>query len=375
MSYRAKLVAFLLGSAALSACGGGGSSSQPAPNPPPVATPSPTPPPTPTPTPAPAPSFADIQAAIDASPVADIYVAIGTRSGIIYRYQKGGFSPAAATPIASATKMLSAVTILRLVEAGRMNLSDHPQRYLSYWTNDPADPRSRVTLQQLLSFTSGFNATEGDRGCIADGSTTIAECAREFYRRGLDTQPGSAFSYGPAHLQIAGAMAEAATGMSFPQLFRQQVADIAGMSGATAYVFASASNPRLSGGATSTIEDYAAFLAAMLDGRMLTDIDTYVADRTAGLPVLHAPEAPAASGEWHYALGAWRECDDRPFSSNCAAARLVSSPGAFGWTPWIDFDRGYWAVIGMEERNRGSNEGVALEQRLQPLIAGRLGRP
>ncbi len=355
----------------LAGCSGGGSEPGPVPTPAPTVVPSPTPSPSPSPT----PSTAAIQAAIDAAPVADLYVIVGTRQGVVYRYQKGRFPSTAVYPIASATKMLSGATILRLVEAGRMSLGDHPQKYLSYWTNDPADPRSRVTLQQLLSFTSGFNPGETDRGCISDGSTTIAACAREFYERGLDTAPGSAFSYGPAHLQIAGAMAEAATGQTFPNLFRQNVANPAGMSSQTTYSIPSGTNPRLSGGGESTAEDYAAFLSAMLAGRLLTDIDTYVADRTAGLPVLNEPDATEISGDWHYGLASWHECDDTPFSSRCAAARLISSPGAFGWTPWIDFDRGYWALIAMYVPIGGAQQGVALEQKLQPLINAYIGLP
>jgi CubicO group peptidase (beta-lactamase class C family) len=220
-----------------------------------------------------------------------------------FRYQKGNFSSTAITLIASATKMLTGVTILRLVEAGRTSLSDNPQKYLSYWTSGPADPRSRVTLQQLLSFTSGFNAGEDDRDtCIFDGGTTIAACARSYYEAGLQSTPGSAFSHGPAHLQIAGAMAEAAT----------------------------------------------------------------------GLPVLYAPDAVITSGQWHCALASWRKCDTPTFTSQCATQRLVSSPGAFGWTPWIDYDRGYWAVIGMPDE---ASNGVALEQQLQPLINTYRGQP
>lgn len=371
MAYRTPLS--LAGLLLVAACSSGGGETDTAPSPTPTATATPTP--TPSPSPSPTPSTAAIQAAIDSAPVANIYVMIGTRSGVIYRYQKGNFPSTAAYPIASATKMLSGTTILRLVEAGRMSLSDHPQTYLSYWTNDPADPRSRVTLQQLLSFTSGFNPSETDRGCISVANTTIAACAREFYERGLDTAPGTAFSYGPAHLQIAGAMAEAATGQSFPTLFRQQIADPVGMSSKSAYTIPSTSNPRLSGGGESTVEDYGAFLSALLGGRVLTDLDTYAADRTAGLPVLNEPEATEIAGEWHYGLASWHECDDVPFSSRCASARLISSPGAFGWTPWIDFDRGYWALVAMYVPVGGSQQGVDLEQKLQPLINNYLGLP
>ncbi|MBA3880925.1 MAG: serine hydrolase [Sphingobium sp.] len=340
----------------------------------PTPSPPPSPTPTPTPTPTPVPSFAAIQAAIDRSPVANIYVAIGTRAGVIYRYQKGNFPSNRVTPIASASKFIAGVAIMRLVERGVMRLTDNPQRYLTYWTSDPADPRSRVTLQQLLSFTSGFNAEETDQGCIRDATTTIAVCARSYYDRGLGSAPGAAFNYGPAHLQIAAAMTEQATGLAWAQIVRQEITQNEGMN-ATLFTLPSTSNPRVAGGAVSTPDDYIRFMDALLAGRLITDLPAYLADRTAGLTVLNTPDVTISNGEWHYALAAWRECDDRPFSTRCASQRLLSSPGAFGWTPWVDYDRGYWGLIAMEEGFTGSTAGVGLEQELQPLINAYLGQP
>jgi CubicO group peptidase (beta-lactamase class C family) len=307
--------------------------------------------------------------------VRDIHVQVGTRNGTVFTFQKGSFAPAAITPIGSAAKFYSGVTIMRLVEAGVLNLDDHPHRYLQYWTRDPSDPRSRVTLQQLLSFTSGFNAEELDDGCITDPATTIAACAREYYERGLGSPPGSAFAYGPAHLQIAAAMAEAATGKPFATLFAEQVAAPAGMSPATDYVAPSRSNPRVAAGVHSTADDGARFLQALLDGRLIRNVDAYLADRTGGLPALNQPGATLSFGQWRYALSVWRECDESPFSAACASQRTISSPGAFGWTPWVDFDRGYWGLIAMQEGFSGSLESVRLEQELQPLIARALGHP
>ncbi|MBX9813537.1 MAG: beta-lactamase family protein [Sphingomonas sp.] len=365
------------GALLLAACSptGGGAPIAATPTPSPAPAPAPAPTPAPTPTPSPSPSFAAIQAAIDRSPVANVYVAIGTRAGTLFRYRKGNFASDAVTPIASASKFLAGVTIMRLVERGVMRLGDNPQRFLSYWTSDPADPRSRVTLQQLLSFTSGFNAEETDQGCIRDATTTIAACAQSYYARGLGSAPGTAFSYGPAHLQIAAAMAEAATGKPWAQLFREEVGAVAGLSAQTLFTLPSNTNPRVAGGGVSTVDDYARFLDALLANRLLSDIPTYIADRTAGLAVLNTPDVTIANGEWHYALAAWRECDDRPFSARCASQRLVSSPGAFGWTPWIDYDRGYWGLIAMNEGVNGSIESVRLEQELQPLINAYLGQP
>ena len=355
--------------AMLAGCGGEEAASPP-PTPPVTVTPSPSP--TPTPTPAPAASFAPVINAINRSSLANIYVAVGTRSGTVFTYQKGAQGPATASPIASASKLYSSAAIMRLVEAGVMNLDDRPQRYLSFWTTNPADARSQVTLQQLLSFTSGFNRPENNSsGCITDATTTLAACAREIHDVGLETAPGAAFSYGPDHLQIAGAMAEAATGKPWAVLFREQVADPVGMT-ATSYPIPSTGNPRIAGGVNSTASDTIRLLQAMLNGTLISQIDTFARHRTAGLTVVDTPEASTAYGQWLYAFGAWRECRDMPFSATCAAQPVLSSPGAFGWTPWIDFHRGYWGLVAAQSAFGGSVESVRLEQELQPLIIAAL---
>lgn len=46
--------------------------------------------------------------------------------------------------------------ILRVVASGKLKLSDFVHQYFPYWTTDPDDPRSRIQLSHLLSFTSGY---------------------------------------------------------------------------------------------------------------------------------------------------------------------------------------------------------------------------
>ena len=313
-----------------------------------------------------------VTAAALASSTADLYIIIGNRSGVVYRFQKGSFSPTAPVLLASASKLLAGVTIMRLVDRGVMRLDDHPQRYLPWWTTSAADSRSQVTLQQLLSFTSGFNSDESTSGCYADAASTTAACARSLYDAGVATPPGASFAYGPAHMTIAAAMAAAATGKSWNQIVADEVTTPLGMT-ATVNDFPSPANPRIAGGASSTIEDYARLMAAMLGGNLVV-LPNFIQDRTAGTATAYTPIAPVF-GDWHYALGSWRECDAVPFASACASQQLVSSPGAFGWTPWIDLDRGYWAIIGMQQGAGGSVESVRLEQQIQPLIGAALGTP
>ena len=360
----------------LSGCGGGSGGSSP----PPVSLPGPTPTPAPTPaptaTPAPTGTIAmpAVTAAANASITPNLYIIVGTRAGVVYRYEKGSFPPTSTFAIASASKLVASLTIQRLVDRGVMRLDDNPQRYLTYWTSNAADQRSRVTLAHLLSFTSGFNTDDTTAGCIADGTTTTALCARALYEAGPTSAPGAAFAYGPAHMQIAASMAEAATGKSWAVLVRDELATPLALT-TTFYASPSASNPRISGGGVSSIEDYAKLMAGLLDATLIRDPVAFRQNRTIGLPIINQPDNAVSNGQWHYALGAWRECDDIPFSARCSSQNILSSPGAFGWTPWVDFDRGYWAIIGMQQGFGGSNESVRLEQQIQPLIAAALGVP
>jgi hypothetical protein len=55
--------------------------------------------------------------------------------------------------------------------------------------------------------------------------------------------------------------------------------------------------------------------------------------------------------------------------------KVVSSPGAFGFTPWVDRDGGYFAILGMEVTESDSGVvqfAVSLEQELKPLIRAAL---
>jgi serine-type D-Ala-D-Ala carboxypeptidase/endopeptidase len=79
----------------------------------------------------------------------------------------------------------------------------------------------------------------------------------------------------------------------------------------------------------------------------------------------------ALAYDFRYGLTAWLEC-----STPAIGCNMLSSPGAFGWTPWVDRDGGYYAIIGMEvadAREGVVNFSVALAQELKPAIRRALG--
>jgi CubicO group peptidase (beta-lactamase class C family) len=358
---------------AISACGGDGTNPPttvtPAPSPSPSPSPSPTPTPTPTPTPpATGSEFDAVTQAIDAFGDTNFAVLIGTADGQVYSHTKGSFGLDQQVQIASASKWLTSATIMRLVDRGVMSLDDRPQDYLGFWTADLMDPRSRITLEQLLSFTSGFNQTPGSLDCVPAATVTVQECTEQIYSDGIDTNPGEGYSYGPEHMQIAAAMAEVATGMSFAEIFRAEIAEPLGMSTATGFITPTQTNPLASGGGASNAADYSRFLAALLREELVADTDAFLADRIGNLPILFRPSASAQFGDWHYALGAFVECDEPVFDASCMERAIYSSPGSFGWTPWIDRQTGYWGLIARRGARNSADVAVELQQQLQPLI-------
>lgn len=46
--------------------------------------------------------------------------------------------------------------ILRVVASGKLKLNDYVYEHLPFWTRNPRDPRSRIQLHHLLSFTSEY---------------------------------------------------------------------------------------------------------------------------------------------------------------------------------------------------------------------------
>lgn len=345
----------------LASCGGGGGGAAPAQ------------PVLPTPDP-----WEPVVAALEAADIGDLALIVGNASGEQFRFEKGNFSASTAYPVASASKWLTSATILQLTEQGLLALDDRPQDYLSFWTDDSADPRSRVTLDQLLSFTAGFHRPPGQPGCIGDETIALRDCVEQLYDAGIDAEPGTTYYYGPTHMQVAAAMAEVATGQSWSEVVRLTLVDLLGLSAATTFA---GGNPRASGSATSSAVDYAEFLRAQLAGDFLgASLDTLIAERLSGVTIVSRPSTVEDNNvDWYYGLGLWRECDQPVWDASCESLRRISSPGAFGWYPWIDLDEGYYAVLAMQEPltilSSPAAESVLLGTQLRPLILEALAAP
>ena len=334
-----------------------------------------TPPVVASPPPPPVSIWADVTAAVDAAPTADIHLVIGDAQGEIFSYEKGSLPRNETHRLASASKLLTGITIVRMIEAGTMSLGDNPQNYITWWTSDGGDDRSLITLEDLLSFKSGFNYKPGLGGCVNNGNISLEDCARDYYDGDVASTPGDVYYYGPAHLQVAAYMAQIASGVSYVDLFKAQVATPLNLSAATGFVSPSLTNPRASAGAQSTVADYSEILRALLAGELITDLTTFTLDRTDNASFGHRPKGiEDANVDWHYGLGFWRECEFAVWDNSCANHVVISSPGAFGWNPWVDLEENYYGLIAMDVPLTIDNGTVDLEITLRPLIVAALAK-
>ncbi|MDX2115543.1 MAG: serine hydrolase [Planctomycetota bacterium] len=281
------------------------------------------------------------------------------RGGIVlYERTFGSYTLDTAVPIASATKWLSAGVIMSLVDEGVIALDDPIGLYLPSFS---APPLNAVTFRHCFAHTSGLPGNAGAglddcSPCLNDRFTTLQQCAAEIAAAGLRTgadgqpvTPGSDFAYGGCSMQAAGAAAEIASGRTWNQLFQQRLSGPLGM---TATGFGPGPNPRIGGGVSSTLREYASYLAMIVAGgisgqtRLLSPeaIDVMLADQTNGVPVTYTP--PTAADFAGYGVGNWVN-----LQGATDASLLNSSEGAFGFSPWIDARRSALGVFLVRDQN------------------------
>lgn len=287
---------------------------------------------------------ARVQEMVDARGLPGARLVLVRNGGVILERSFGSYTPATQVPIASASKWLSTTAIARLVDRDALQWSDTIGDYLP---SAPIEKRG-ITLAQLLSHTSGIRGE--DAGCLSDIDIAMQACVDQILALPLRYAPGTRFSYGGNSFQVAGRMAELATGQSWDELFVEEVVTPLGL-GQTDYAFTSTSptyvpvsNPRIAGGARASASDYVRIVEAhvgrgMFRGQRYLDsaiVEDMQRDQTFGVPIINSPD-PDAFG---YGFGEWRNLVDAS-----AQAVQTSSQGAFGFSPWLDNDLGLAGVL------------------------------
>jgi CubicO group peptidase (beta-lactamase class C family) len=122
--------------------------------------------------------------------------------------------------LASVSKSFTALAVMQLVEAGKIELDAPVQRYLPWFR--VADPvaSARITLRHLLYHTSGLPVS----ACETDQLTmTLEQFVRSLATVTLDRPVGSRYGYCSANYDVLGLIVQTVSGQSYATYVQQHI--------------------------------------------------------------------------------------------------------------------------------------------------------
>ena len=193
-------------------------------------------------------------------------VLVGNEKGIVYQKAFGVKNPLTNEKyaiddifrIASMTKAITSVAVLKLWEDGKINLDDPIEKYIpefkdaeiletfnekdSSYTSKPST--KKITIRQLLTHTSGigYDFIDGNPSikaifhkkkqsfmkngvmCFCDENVTIGEAIRNLADVPLHHEPGEKFTYSMG-LDVLGYMIEIVSGKKLDVFYREEIFD------------------------------------------------------------------------------------------------------------------------------------------------------
>ncbi|PWB56694.1 MAG: hypothetical protein C3F13_01085 [Anaerolineales bacterium] len=137
-----------------------------------------------------------------------------------------GEVPTARTPffIGSLTKSFTALAVMQLVEAGKVELDAPVQRYLPWFRVADSQASAQVTLRHLLNQTSGFPAIAGEVVLEDYGDGPDATERKVRGMATLKTNPvGEKCDYCNLNYDVLGLIIETASGESYPDYIQNHI--------------------------------------------------------------------------------------------------------------------------------------------------------
>ena len=315
-------------------------------------------------------------------------VVVDKDQGVVYEHYDGNVDAQRISLIASASKSLTAGVLMRLDDQGVLDV-DAPVAKAVEWGSAHPD----VTPAQLMSNSSGlYGLTDGPPYmpyiCQYVAAGSLQDCAKTIFTTTQDDDvviaPDTQFRYGGGQWQVAGAVAEAASGKSWDQLVKETYTEpcklgtfaynnhftqMIGPDGPFSYPpqfqgdpgsLQPTQNPNMEGGVYTTPRDYAQLLLMQLRGG--TCGSTRVLSKKAVQRMQTDRIGPAYDGTTGddrlagYGMGWWVDRQHQGF---------VEDAGAYGAVPWIDNGRWYAAYLVLE---RKYNDGGKVADAVRPLV-------
>ncbi|HEY8600653.1 MAG TPA: serine hydrolase domain-containing protein [Thermomicrobiales bacterium] len=128
----------------------------------------------------------------------------------------GAGTPLAAdtlSPVASLTKLATALAVLRLVDSGALDVADPLARHLP----DAAAAREGVRVRHLFTHTAGLPFNHPEKLAPMTAALTWADIARATLRTAPTRPPGEVSEYSNVGYNLLGIIVERVTGQPFPE--------------------------------------------------------------------------------------------------------------------------------------------------------------
>jgi len=296
---------------------------------------------------------------------------------ILYRKAFGNFTPETVVPIASASKWISACVILTLVDEGTLNLDDRESRYLPEFNGK----KGTITIRQMFSHTHGLPDTPAYH---RNTHLMMPEAVRLISELEPVAAPGTTLYYSGTGMQIAGRIAEIATGKQWAQIFQEKLGLPCELKYTDYYAFGTTKNPNVAGSVQTCLDDYGTIVMMLLgkglfNGRRVLSehaVSEMFSNQTGNVPIVRTPfksfrDLDPASPSWRYGIGCWLEKMD----TETGYASRASSGGAFGCMPFVDYELGLAGVYlpcsrNIQRTSEGDfyNEATAVYFELKPII-------
>ena len=308
------------------------------------------------------------------------FIVVDRDAGVIHREYWGEIGPGRISLIASSSKMIAAGVLMRLHDDGLLDIDAPVADVVDWGSGNP-----EITPAQLISNSSGLpglnpiNPMYFPHFCMWTPDGSIQDCAATIFTTADDDAdvipPDTEFRYGGGQWQVAGAVAEAASGKSWAELVDEIFVQPCGL-GVLAFnnpwmqyglvpgypvgfagdpsTLAATANPSIEGGAYTTLDDYATLLLMHLRDGMCGNnrvhstesLDRMHEDRIGRVYDGSAVDFLTGTA-WGYGMGWWSDRE----------TGRINDPGAFGSMPWLDLDDGYGAYLVLEA---GFEDGIAL---------------
>lgn len=173
---------------------------------------------------------ADVDKMFSKSKVMGGSVVVAVKGRIVYAREYGFANIRQKTPVtpltyyrlASITKMVSGIGLMKLVEEGKLNLDEDISTYYGYSIRNPRFKKNPLTLRQLMSHTSSLS----ENGGFSNLRSTIHGMLSEESNRRANFQnyaPGSQYKYSNFGAGVTGSIIEAVTDLSANRYMMQYI--------------------------------------------------------------------------------------------------------------------------------------------------------